>query len=113
MKYSYMEETVGNIPGARAIFERWMEWEPEDQYWSTYVNFELRYKELERARRIFERFVMIHPDVKNWIRSVLKIMGQKFNSIFPLQKIYIFLFLDFQNSLKNHFLHNSDYTLML
>ena len=70
MKYSYMEETVGNIPGARAIFERWMEWEPEDQYWSTYVNFELRYKELERARRIFERFVMIHPDVKNWIRSV-------------------------------------------
>ena len=43
MKYSYMEETVGNIPGARAIFERWMDWEPEDQYWSTYINFELRY----------------------------------------------------------------------
>ena len=83
-----MEETVGNIPGARAIFERWMDWEPEDQYWSTYINFELRYivsnkfcgelgmlfsrfcryKELERARVIFERFVMIHPDVKNWIR---------------------------------------------
>ena len=23
---------------------------------------------MERARVIFERFVMIHPDVKNWIR---------------------------------------------
>ena len=68
LKYTYMEETVENIAGARAIFERWMEWEPEDQYWSTYINFELRYKELERARAIFERFVMIHPDCKNWIR---------------------------------------------
>ena len=68
LKYTYMEETVGNIAGARAIFERWMEWEPEDQYWSTFINFELRYKELDRARQIFERFVMVHPDVKNWIR---------------------------------------------
>jgi crooked neck len=37
-----MEETLGNIGGCRAIFERWMEWEPEDQYWLTYINFELR-----------------------------------------------------------------------
>ena len=68
LKYTYMEETVENIAGARAIFERWMEWEPEDQYWSTYINFELRYRELDRARTIFERFVMVHPEVKNWIR---------------------------------------------
>ena len=27
-----------------------------------------RYKELERARVIFQRFVMCHPDVQNWIR---------------------------------------------
>ena len=37
-----MEETLGNVGGCRAIFERWMEWEPEDQYWLTFINFELR-----------------------------------------------------------------------
>ena len=50
------------------VFERWMEWEPEEQPWLTYIKFELRYKELDRARLIYERFVMVHPDVKNWIR---------------------------------------------
>ncbi|KAH0548419.1 hypothetical protein KQX54_000217, partial [Cotesia glomerata] len=44
-----------------------MEWEPNEQAWQTYINFELRYKELDRARQIYERFVMIHPDVKNWM----------------------------------------------
>ena len=50
--------------GARQVFERWMEWEPEEQAWHSYINFELRYKELDRARHIYERFVMIHPEVK-------------------------------------------------
>lgn len=45
-----------------------MEWQPDEQAWQTYINFELRYKELERARQIYERFVMVHPDVKNWIK---------------------------------------------
>ena len=45
-----------------------MEWEPEEQPWLTYIKFELRYKELDRARLIYERFVMVHPDVRIWIR---------------------------------------------
>lgn len=45
-----------------------MEWHPDEQAWQTYINFELRYKELERARQIYEQFVMVHPDVKNWIK---------------------------------------------
>ncbi len=68
MKYTYMEEMLENIPGCRAIFERWMEWEPEEQYWLTYINFEMRYKEYERATTIYERFVNCHPSVKNRIR---------------------------------------------
>jgi len=67
-KYTYMEEMLNNIPGCRAVFERWMEWEPDEQPWLTYIKFELRYKELDRARLIYERFVMVHPDVRNWIR---------------------------------------------
>ncbi len=45
-----------------------MEWEPEEQAWLSYIKMELRYKELDRARLIYERFVQIHIDVKNWIR---------------------------------------------
>lgn len=54
--------------GARQVFERWMEWEPDEQAWNTYVKFELRYKEIDRARVVFQRFVYVHPEVKNWIR---------------------------------------------
>ena len=44
-----------------------MEWEPEEQAWLSYIKMELRYKEVDRARHIYEHFVQIHPDVKNWI----------------------------------------------
>jgi len=42
-KYTYMEELLKNIAGARQVFERWMEWQPDEQPWQTYINFELRY----------------------------------------------------------------------
>lgn len=47
---------------------RWLEFLPEEQAWNTYINFELRYKEIDRARYIYERLVEVHPDVKNWIK---------------------------------------------
>ncbi|CAJ0941893.1 unnamed protein product, partial [Mesorhabditis belari] len=69
LKYTYMEELVGNVPGARQVFERWMEWEPTEQAWNTYINFELRYKEIDRARSIYQRFLHVHgTDPKNWIK---------------------------------------------
>lgn len=69
LKYSYMEELIGNVPGARQVFERWMEWEPPEQAWQTYINFELRYKEIDRARSIWQKFLHVHGhDVKHWIR---------------------------------------------
>ncbi|VDL50581.1 unnamed protein product [Hymenolepis diminuta] len=67
-KYTYMEELLGNVAGARQVFERWMEWEPEEQAWHAYINFELRYKELQRARLIYERFVLVNPEPKNWVK---------------------------------------------
>lgn len=45
-----------------------MEFLPEEQAWNTYINFELRYKEIERAREIYGRLVEVHPAVKNWIK---------------------------------------------
>ncbi|XP_006812602.1 crooked neck-like protein 1 [Saccoglossus kowalevskii] len=67
-KYTYMEEMLGNTAGARQVFERWMEWEPEEQAWLSYIKMELRYKEVDRARQVYERFVTVHPEIKNWIR---------------------------------------------
>jgi crooked neck len=67
-KYTYMEEMLGNISGCRQIFERWMQWQPDEQAWNTYIKFELRYKEVDRARNIYERLVDVHPLPKNWLR---------------------------------------------
>ncbi|NXW73601.1 CRNL1 protein, partial [Hirundo rustica] len=72
-KYTYMEEMLGNVAGSRQVFERWMEWQPEEQAWHSYINFELRYKEVDRARTSAVSLtravlVLVHPDVKNWIK---------------------------------------------
>ncbi|MBN3270878.1 CRNL1 protein, partial [Polyodon spathula] len=69
-KYTYMEEMLGNIAGCRLVFERWMEWQPEEQAWHSYINFELRYKEVEKALAFLHSctLVIVHPDVKNWIK---------------------------------------------
>ncbi|NXP10350.1 CRNL1 protein, partial [Thinocorus orbignyianus] len=72
-KYTYMEEMLGNVAGSRQVFERWMEWQPEEQAWHSYINFELRYKEVDRALQSWCFFnvallVIVHPDVKNWIK---------------------------------------------
>ena len=67
-KYIHMEEILGNIAGARQIFERWMQWSPDQQGWLSFIKFELRYNEIERARSIYERFVLCHPKVSAYIR---------------------------------------------
>lgn len=53
-----MEEMLGNPAGCRQVFERWMEWEPDEQAWHSYINFELRYKEVDKARTIYERYIL-------------------------------------------------------
>ena len=36
-KYVYLEELLGNVAGARQVFERWMAWEPDEKAWSAYI----------------------------------------------------------------------------
>lgn len=67
-KYVYMEEMLGNIPGTRQVFERWMEWEPDEAAWNAYIKLEKRYGEYDRARAIFERFTIVSPEPRNWIK---------------------------------------------
>ena len=63
-----MEEVLENIGACRQVFERWMKWEPDEQAWHSYINFEIRCKEIERARNIYESFIIVHPEVKNWVK---------------------------------------------
>ena len=43
--FIHMEEMLGNVAGARQVFERWMNWEPDHHGWAAYIKFELRYNE--------------------------------------------------------------------
>ncbi|TLS27641.1 hypothetical protein PpBr36_05211 [Pyricularia pennisetigena] len=67
-KYVWVEEMLGNIPGVRQVFERWMEWQPDEAAWSAFIKLEQRYGEYDRAREIFTRFTMVHPEPRNWIK---------------------------------------------
>jgi len=67
-KYAYMEELLGNYAGARGIYERWMEWEPDDNAWLQYVKFEERCKEVEKGRRVMERYVNVRPTQHGFLK---------------------------------------------
>ena len=67
-RYVSMEQILGNIPGARQVFERWMSWEPDEAAWQAYIKLEIRYGEYDRARALFERFTVVHPEPRNWIK---------------------------------------------
>ena len=67
-KYVYLEELLGNVAGARQVFERWMQWEPEDKAWQAYIKMEERYQELDRASSIYERWVAVRPEPRVWVK---------------------------------------------
>ena len=67
-KYVWMEEKVDNVTGCRAVYERWMRWEPNEQAWLTYVKFEERGNNLALARKIFNRYILCHATETAFIR---------------------------------------------
>ena len=67
-KYVYLEELLQNVPGARQVFERWMQWEPDDKAWQAYIKMESRYNEFDRASAIYERWIAVRPDPRVWVK---------------------------------------------
>jgi crooked neck len=67
-KYAYLEELLQNVAGARQVFERWMQWEPDDKAWQAYIKMEQRYEELDRASSIYERWVAVRPEPRVWVK---------------------------------------------
>jgi len=67
-KYVYLEELLQNVPGARQVFERWMQWEPDDKTWQAYIKLEERCQELDRSSGIYERWVAVRPEPRVWVK---------------------------------------------
>lgn len=86
-KYAYMEEMLGEVQNARVVFQRWMEWQPEEQSWLAFIKFELRYNEVENARAVFENFIKCHPKVTTYIRYAK--FEEKVNNIQNARQVYI------------------------
>jgi len=47
-----MEEMLGNYEKVREIFEQWLTWEPGENAWDAYIQFEERREELGNCRQI-------------------------------------------------------------
>lgn len=45
-----------------------MAWEPDEKAWSAYIKMEVRYSELDRASKIYERMINCHPEPKNFVK---------------------------------------------
>ena len=67
-KYVYMEEMVGDLPKCRAVFERWMKWNPDDNGWLSYARFETRCQQLDRADAVMRRYVNTYPSAQAFLR---------------------------------------------
>jgi len=67
-KYVHMEEVLGDIPAARAVFDRWMAFEPDHYAWASFLKFETRYADWEAARSVCERYVLCHPTILAYTR---------------------------------------------
>ncbi|GKD31157.1 crooked neck-like protein 1, partial [Tanacetum coccineum] len=54
-KYIEIEQQLGNMDRCRKLYEKYLEWSPENCYaWSKYAELERSLMETERARTIFE-----------------------------------------------------------
>ncbi|KAK4162094.1 hypothetical protein QBC43DRAFT_322327 [Cladorrhinum sp. PSN259] len=67
-KYLYVMEMLGDIPGTRQVFDRWMQWHPDENAWAAYIRLEKRYGEYDRAREIFRTFTAVHPEPRTWLK---------------------------------------------
>ena len=69
-KYVFLEETVGDIPKCRAVFERWMKWQPDDNAWLSFARFETRHATdgLDRAQAVLRTYVNTYPSARSFLR---------------------------------------------
>lgn len=66
--YAQTEEQLGNYEMVRVVFERWLTWQPAEGCWDSYIAFERRYRESERARGLYVRYVRRFGQAAVWLK---------------------------------------------
>jgi crooked neck len=64
-----------------------MQWRPDPAAWSAYIKFETRYKELELARAVCEKFTQAHPSPAAWLRWVH--LEEEFGTTSSVRDVYL------------------------
>ena len=67
-KYVYMEEMVGDVAKCRTVFERWMEWMPDDNAWMSFARFEGRCGHWDQAKEVMKRYANTYPSIRSFMR---------------------------------------------
>jgi len=83
-KYCWLEETVGDYEKCKEVFERWMEWVPDEGAWISYARFLIRVGKSMNfggghdgissssttlaAEQVMKRYVNSYPCAKSFLR---------------------------------------------
>lgn len=74
IEFAEMEQMLGDLDRARAIFELAIEQEEMEMpelVWKRYINFETEEEEYDRARALYEKLIELTGHVKVWISYAL------------------------------------------
>ncbi len=63
-----MEEILCNYNKARKIFQRWMEWKPNEKAWMAFLSFEQRMKEPEKAKEVMYGYMRAFPKLESYLK---------------------------------------------
>ena len=67
-KYVWAEELGGDHAKCRAVFERWMAWQPDDNAWLAYARFEQRCHNLDKAEQVLRRYCQAFPTCRAFVK---------------------------------------------
>lgn len=67
-KYVWVEEMCQDLPKCQAVFERWMQWRPDDNVWLAYARFEQRHNSVIDAERVLRCYCRACPTTKAFVK---------------------------------------------
>eukprot|EP01061_Rhynchopus_euleeides_P016507 TRINITY_DN27825_c0_g1_i1.p1 TRINITY_DN27825_c0_g1~~TRINITY_DN27825_c0_g1_i1.p1 ORF type:complete len:664 (+),score=248.53 TRINITY_DN27825_c0_g1_i1:99-2090(+) len=67
LKRVHLEETVGDVEVCRQVYREWMDWRPKQEMWHLFAKFEIRFKEVQKAREVVADMVTFFNDVSSWL----------------------------------------------
>jgi crooked neck len=59
---------ASDVPKCRQVFERWMQWHPDDTAWLAYARFELRHGNTTAATVVLQRYIADYPTTTAYIK---------------------------------------------